>query len=111
MGDLWRLMKSACVPALLLCGGAYFAHYALHGAYGRGAKALYERDIAHAEAALADLEARTAELEKRAGLLKTTAIDPDMLDERARALLGYAHPEDIIVPLNRPNALRPAPTN
>ena len=34
-------------------------------------------------------------------LLRSDRIDPDMLDERARALLGYADPRDLILLLTR----------
>jgi hypothetical protein len=32
-------------------------------------------------------------------LLKPRGLDPDMLDERARALLDYAHPNDLTLML------------
>jgi cell division protein FtsB len=35
-------------------------------------------------------------------LLKSESLDPDMLDERARAVLNYVHPKDVTVPLKRP---------
>jgi hypothetical protein len=33
--------------------------------------------------------------------LKSGDLDPDMLDERARALLDYADPHDLTLVLNR----------
>jgi cell division protein FtsB len=33
-------------------------------------------------------------------LLRTDRIDPDMLDERARALLGYVDPRDLTLLLH-----------
>jgi cell division protein FtsB len=30
-------------------------------------------------------------------LLRSDRLDPDMLDERARALIGYADPRDVIL--------------
>jgi cell division protein FtsB len=44
---------------------------------------------------LADARAERALWEKRVGLLRADRIDPDMLDERARALLGLADPHDL----------------
>jgi cell division protein FtsB len=35
-------------------------------------------------------------------LLKSDRLDPDMLDERARALLDYAHPNDLTLVLDGP---------
>ena len=39
-------------------------------------------------------------------LLKARGLDPDMLDERARLLLDYAHPNDLTLMLGPP---RPGP--
>ncbi len=33
--------------------------------------------------------------QRRVSLLRSASLDPDMLDERARALLEYAHPNDL----------------
>jgi len=39
--------------------------------------------------------------QRRIALLKSTDLDPDMLDERARALLDYAEPNDLTLMLER----------
>jgi cell division protein FtsB len=54
-----------------------------------------------ATALAADLnEAKTERerWERRVGLLKSDGLDPDMLDEQARSLLGYADPHDLVMP-------------
>jgi cell division protein FtsB len=35
-------------------------------------------------------------------LLQSASIDPDMLDERARAMLNYVDPRDLTLMLKRP---------
>jgi cell division protein FtsB len=35
-------------------------------------------------------------------LLKSDSLDPDLIDERARALLDYVDPRDVVVLLRRP---------
>jgi cell division protein FtsB len=35
-------------------------------------------------------------------LLRSNSIDPDMLDERARAVLNYLDPRDLTLMLKRP---------
>jgi cell division protein FtsB len=52
---------------------------------------------------LARLKKERAEGEKRVSLLRTDRMDPDMLDERVRYQLEYAHPRDLVVKINRPN--------
>ena len=37
------------------------------------------------------------ELTGKAVLLRTDNLDPDMLEERARTLLGYGYPGDLVV--------------
>jgi cell division protein FtsB len=44
---------------------------------------------------LKHLKAERALWERRVALLRSDRIDPDMLDERARALLGLADPRDL----------------
>ncbi len=41
------------------------------------------------------LKAERSLWERRVALLRSDRIDPDMLDERARALLGLADPRDL----------------
>ena len=36
-------------------------------------------------------------LERDVALLRPESLDPDMLDERARAILNLAHPDDLIM--------------
>jgi cell division protein FtsB len=44
---------------------------------------------------LKHLKAEHALWERRVALLRSDRIDPDMLDERARALLGLVDPRDL----------------
>lgn len=41
-------------------------------------------------------------LAHRVSLLRPESLDPDMLEEQVRKNLGYAHPDDLIVP-QQPN--------
>jgi len=40
--------------------------------------------------------------QQKVKLLKSESIDPDMLDERARAVLDYLDPQDVTLMLKRP---------
>jgi len=44
-----------------------------------------------------DAKAERAQWERRVALLKSDSLDADMLDERARALLNYADPHDLVL--------------
>jgi cell division protein FtsB len=46
------------------------------------------------------LKAERTLWERRVSLLRADRIDPDMLDERARALIGYTDTRDLTLLLN-----------
>ncbi len=53
------------------------------------------------------LQHEHAQWERRIALLKSDDLDPDMLDERARALLDYADPNELIMMIDgRPRRYR-----
>jgi cell division protein FtsB len=79
--------------AALLIG--YFGVNAYTGNRGLRAKQDLDQQIAELTAEYNKLEAERARWEHRVGLLKSDSIDPDMLDERARALLNYVDPNDV----------------
>jgi cell division protein FtsB len=87
------------VVAALIIG--YFGLSAYTGAHGLKAK----QDLAQQQAnLLRELERVKAEriaLEHKVSLLRGNNLDPDMLDERARAMLNFAHPRDLTLMLKR----------
>jgi len=86
------------VMAALLIG--YFGVNAYSGNHGLKAKQAIDRQIATLSAQLAQLHIKRGQWERRIALLKSDRLDPDMLDERARALLDYAHPNDLVLMLH-----------
>jgi cell division protein FtsB len=78
----------------------YFGVNAFTGAHGLRAQADLDKQMAAMEGELGQLKAERVEWERRVALLRADRIDPDMLDERARALLGYADPRDITLLLD-----------
>ena len=73
----------------------YFGVNAFTGAHGLHAQADLDKQLASMDGELAHLKAERAVWERRVALLRSEKIDPDMLDERARALLGYVEPRDV----------------
>lgn len=76
---------------------SYFGVNAFTGAHGLRAQQDLDQQLAQMQAELARLRAERAIWERRVGLLRATQLDPDMLDERARALLGLADSRDVIL--------------
>jgi cell division protein FtsB len=83
------------VMAALFIG--YFGVNAYNGNHGLKAKQDIDRQMRALSAELTRLHAERSQWERRLQLLKSNDIDPDMLDERARALLDYADPRDLIM--------------
>jgi cell division protein FtsB len=79
--------------AALLIG--YFGANAYSGNRGLKAKEVIDRQSAALTAELDRLKIEHAQWDRRIALLKSDDIDPDMLDERARALLDYVDPDDL----------------
>ncbi len=73
----------------------FFGVNAFTGAHGLRAQASLERETAVMQKELASVKAERALWERRVSLLRADRIDPDMLDERARALLGFVDPRDV----------------
>ena len=81
------------VTAALLVG--YFGVNAYSGNHGLKAKQDIDRQMAALSAELNHLQIERAQWQRRVNLLKPENIDPDMLDERARALLDYVGADDL----------------
>jgi cell division protein FtsB len=94
----WRSVATVIglyVLAALLIG--YFGVNAYTGNHGLKAKQDLDQQIAKLTDELGRLRLERAQWERRIVLLKSDSLDPDMLDERARALLHYVHPNDLII--------------
>ena len=94
---------------LYIVAGAVIGYFGLNAYSGnRGLRAKLDLDeqIAQLNDELAGLKAERARWERRVLLLRSGSIDPDMLDERARALLNYADPRDLTLRL-KPTLTRP----
>jgi cell division protein FtsB len=83
--------------AVLFIG--YFGVNAYTGNHGLKAKQDLDAEIAELSGELAELKRARAQWERRLALLRAQSLDPDMLDERARVLLGYVHPRDVVMPV------------
>jgi cell division protein FtsB len=83
------------VLAGLLIG--YFGLHAYSGDHGLRARQELDRQIAALNKQFDEATAEHDLWERRVKLLKSESIDPDVLDERARDLLDYVDPRDLIL--------------
>jgi len=98
---LKRQVKAALPPFLFLALALYFGWNATRGDLGLKAYAARQHDLQNAEATKALVAADTASWERRVQSLRAGHLDPDMLEERARAMLNLADPADIVVPYGK----------
>ena len=104
---LIRALRQTIGPAIGAAIVGYFAYHAVQGDRGLIALSHLQNEIQQAEAVLAQVRGERTDLEQRASLLKRDHLDPDMLDERARAVLNYSHPDDVIILVPRSSVAPP----
>jgi len=78
----------------------YFAANAFTGNHGLRAQQDLEQQLTAMKGELGQLKAERALWERRVSLLRADRIDPDMLDEQARSLIGYIDRRDLTLLLN-----------
>jgi cell division protein FtsB len=79
----------------------YFGVNAFTGNHGLRAQIDLDQQMTSMQEELRQLKAERALWERRVALLRSDRIDPDMLDERARSLIGYVDPRDLVFLLPR----------
>ncbi len=103
--ELKRRIKIALPPVIFLSITAYFGWNATQGDRGLVAfaqrKQLQQKVEAEKDAAKAERDA----WETRVAGLRPQHLNPDTLDERARAMLNLALPDEVIVKLSAPDKL------
>jgi cell division protein FtsB len=85
------------VAAALLIG--YFGVNAYTGNHGLRAKQALDQQYVELSGELGQLRQERTEWQRQVTLLKSDSIDPDMLDERARDMLGYLDRHEVTLML------------
>jgi cell division protein FtsB len=75
----------------------YFGYHAVQGDRGLMAWWNLRFEIERANTELAKVSTEKKVLEHRVALLRPESLDPDMLEERARIMLGALGPNDLII--------------
>ena len=90
-------MKPYLPSVLILCGVLYFGVHGLTGERGLLSTNAREELLAKREAELSHLLEERQDLEVRVRYLRSSSLSRDLLEERARAVIGYADPRDYVV--------------
>ncbi|RAI00581.1 hypothetical protein DLJ53_15075 [Acuticoccus sediminis] len=84
-------------PLVLVAVAVYFGWQSGRGDYGEEARVELRDERANLELELANLVEQREHLQDRVRRLRVDALDADLLDERARAQLNMAHPNEIVI--------------
>lgn len=93
------LLGRLLLPGLTVLVLTYFSFHAVNGRFGYRALQVQQEQIVELKAKRNSLSATRQEMHERINLLKLATIDPDLLDERARQLLGYVRSDELLIHL------------
>lgn len=80
-----------------VCLVAYFAYHLVEGRRGLFAWQHLEVQLARAQKRVTGLKKEEQILTNRVNLLRPESICTDLLVERAKEVLGYVHPHEVVV--------------
>ena len=88
-------------PVIGACLMFYFIYHAIQGDRGLIAFWQLSKQITQAKNIYLTISRKRAEIENRVMLINPNSLNSDMLEERARFMLGYTKPGEIVVFLNK----------
>ena len=91
-------LRAAVAPTLFLGLVGYFMWNATQGDRGLQAYAVRERQLQVLRTELDKVRGDQHDWNRRVSELQSQHLDPDMLDERARAMLNLVDPTEVVVP-------------
>ena len=90
-------LRPLLVPVIALAFSGYFAWHGWHGSFGIEARRQLEVEAARLNGELETVRAERRSIERRVNLLRSANLESDMLDERAREILGFANANEIAI--------------
>lgn len=75
----------------------YFGYFAIYGKHGLVNWVRLQEEIALKQGELERTKTERAALEHRVRLLRPESVDPDLLEEQARARLGLAQGDEVVI--------------
>jgi cell division protein FtsB len=96
-----RRLRSILVPVVLYAVSAgvvgYFMHNAKTGNRGLNAKQMLKVEIHELMQSLDASKAEHQDWDRRLALMRADQVDRDLLEERARIILGRVHKNDLVI--------------
>ena len=97
--DIRRHARQVVAPVLWISLLSYFAYHAIQGERGVFAWMTFNQQLKQARALADAVGAQRSELENRVQHLSNASLDPDLLDERVRAMLNLARQDEVVLML------------
>lgn len=95
-------VRPLVVPLIALTFSGYFAWHGWHGSFGIEARRQLAVEADRLDRELAEVKKERAAIEHRVSLLRSSSLESDMLEERAREILGFANAKEIAVVASAP---------
>lgn len=93
-------------PVLGMTVVVYFTYHAVQGDRGLIALGKLRQDVEQLQAQVLDIRAARMDLERKVYALRSDNLDPDLLEERARHMLGYGYADEVVVIIQPPRLPR-----
>ena len=95
--SLRRRIRRVSVSFLGVSATFYFVFHVFHGDRGLITWVQLRQQVVEVEATAKAMATERKHLEKKVRLLHPESLDPDMLDERARLMLNFGHPDELVI--------------
>lgn len=92
-----HVVKHNFMAIIGFCLCFYFSYHVVSGERSYLRLMSLERGIVRLTHQQEGLSEQRKALENKVAMLRPGSIDPDLLEERARVVLGYHHPDEIVV--------------
>ena len=95
--DIRTRARRALPPVLAALLAVYFSYHLVQGEHGLIAYRQLKAQVAASQAEFDVLRAEKSKLARRVRLLRPDSLDPDLLGEQARRMLGFVHPAESVI--------------
>src|SRR5687768_7622573 len=95
--ELRRRSQRFIASSLAICLVAYFAYHLIQGSRGLLALRELEQTLGEYRQRIAELKEKQDRMIQKVHLLRPESLCTDLLEERAKAVLGYAHKNEQVV--------------
>jgi cell division protein FtsB len=93
------IVRQNFIAIIGICLSVYFCYHLVAGERGYLRFMSLERQIAAAEQTYDTLTAQRSAIEEKVVMMRPGSINRDLLEERARVVLGYRYTDEKILPI------------